>query len=255
MTASLTAVDRVRAEAASPPETARRRGTDPLRRTAVGATVAVAGLHLATADHEARVIAAGLAAGAALLFLRSGLAGRIVLLVLLVDVLAWMAPAAWSNATHGEAVGQVALPVALAVLPALGVLSVVAGWRGVGNTRSALGAVVAAVLLGAVAVAVAQLSGGGSSTAARPGDLRISARNAGFSTGRLQAGPGSTGIVVTNHDLFWHTFTIEDLSLDVRVPVGATRRVVADLVPGTYTFACAIPGHRFLGMKGTLVVR
>jgi plastocyanin len=166
-----------------------------------------------------------------------------------------MAPAAWSNAAHGEAAGHVALPVALAVLPALGAVSVVAGWRGAGGSRPALGATLGAGLVWAVAVAGAQLPGVGSSTPTRPGDLRISTRNAEFSTGRLATRPGPTGIVVTNHDLFWHTFTIEELGIDVRVPVGATRRVAADLEPGTYTFACAIPGHKAMGMKGTLTVR
>lgn len=159
------------------------------------------------------------------------------------------------NASHGEAAGDVALPVALTVLPALGALSVVVGRRGSGTARSALGAVAAAALAGAAMMAAAQFAGAGSSLAPDPGDLKISARNAEFSTARLQARPGTAAIAVTNHDLFWHTFTIEALGVDLRVPVGATRRVVVEIEPGTYTFKCAIPGHAAMGMRGTLAVR
>jgi uncharacterized cupredoxin-like copper-binding protein len=38
------------------------------------------------------------------------------------------------------------------------------------------------------------------------------------------------------------------------VPVGSDRQVTFNAPPGTYTFYCAIPGHRQAGMVGTITV-
>ena len=37
----------------------------------------------------------------------------------------------------------------------------------------------------------------------------------------------------TNHDLFWHTFTIDGLGVDLKVPVGGHRRVTFTANAGT----------------------
>lgn len=53
-----------------------------------------------------------------------------------------------------------------------------------------------------------------------------------------------------------HTFTIEQLGdLDVvRADGGRTATGSVTFELGTYTFYCAIPGHRQAGMEGTLTV-
>jgi plastocyanin len=62
-------------------------------------------------------------------------------------------------------------------------------------------------------------------------------------------------VSLANHDLFWHTFTIERLGVNLDVPVGGTRTVTFTAAAGTYKFICTIPGHAAAGMRGTLIVR
>ncbi len=61
-------------------------------------------------------------------------------------------------------------------------------------------------------------------------------------------------LYVTNDDLFWHTVTIDQLGVEVALPVGSHRRITFTAPSGTYTFYCRIPGHRQAGMQGTITV-
>jgi plastocyanin len=65
---------------------------------------------------------------------------------------------------------------------------------------------------------------------------------------------GKVTVAVRNRDLFWHTFTIDALKVDVRAPVGNLRSVTFEAKPATYTYYCRIPAHATLGMRGTLRV-
>jgi plastocyanin len=184
----------------------------------------------------------------------------------MVDVTVFMLPAALSNATAGESLGGVALPATLAASSLAGLaaaaVAAVLAWRGRtvsspgpaarGPAGLAAGAVLAlAAVLGAVAVA------GPREPAAAPGSQRIALRAArtAYSTTALTARPGQVTVSLTNRDLFWHTFTIERLGVNVDVPVGGTRSVSFTAEPGTWTFVCTIPGHAAAGMRGTLTVR
>jgi plastocyanin len=52
-----------------------------------------------------------------------------------------------------------------------------------------------------------------------------------------------------------HTFTIDELDVDVRTPHGETTRVeFVATKKGTFQYYCAIPGHREAGQVGILVV-
>jgi plastocyanin len=76
-----------------------------------------------------------------------------------------------------------------------------------------------------------------------------------FSSTALSATSGQITVAMANHDLFWHTFTVDALGVDLKVPVGGEQTVTFNAPPGTYTFYCAVPGHDLAGMRGTLVVR
>ena len=69
----------------------------------------------------------------------------------------------------------------------------------------------------------------------------------------IQAGQNAK-IVVKNRDFGVHTFTIEDLDIDIMV-VGGAEKLVSLAVPSaeTYQYACEIEGHD--DMKGTLTVQ
>ena len=79
-------------------------------------------------------------------------------------------------------------------------------------------------------------------------------RNTAFLQKTLTAQGGSISVAVANHDLFWHTFTIDALHVNVDVPIGANRRVTFNAPPGRYEFYCRVPGHRAAGMHGILTV-
>jgi plastocyanin len=228
--------------------------------------VLLAAVGIGRGDFEALAVGALLLVAAGLTRWRRGIAGLVLLAFLMADVTAFMLPAALSNATAGESLGGVALPATLAASSLAGLaaafVAAVRAWRGRtvsspgpaarGPAALAAGTVLAlAAVLGAVAVAGPREPSGAA------GSQRIALRAArtAYSTTTLHARPGAVTVSLANRDLFWHTFTIQRLGVNVGVPVGGTRSVSFTVAPGTYTFMCTIPGHAAAGMRGTLTVR
>jgi plastocyanin len=89
----------------------------------------------------------------------------------------------------------------------------------------------------------------------RRGVVAIESRNAAFSTTSLAAPAGQVTVVLTNSDLFRHTFTIDELDVNVEAPLGGTREETFAAPPGTYRFYCRVPAHAAAGMEGTLTIR
>lgn len=87
-----------------------------------------------------------------------------------------------------------------------------------------------------------------------PAGVSLVTENVAFDQTELSASAGSITVSLENRDLFWHTFTIEELDVDLRVPVSAQMTVTFDAAPGEYRFFCDIPGHPEAGMEGTLLV-
>jgi len=54
---------------------------------------------------------------------------------------------------------------------------------------------------------------------------------------------GTVRLVVRNEDLRVHTFTSEELGIDVAIGPKSERVVEIDLKPGSYLFECRVPGH------------
>ena len=173
------------------------------------------------------------------------------------DVAFWMLPAAYSNAVNHGSLGSILLPGALGTVATVGLVGA-AGFfvsRGDRAAGSGLGRIVAAAGLAAIVVIAAVAATTASSTALSGNAIVISATNARFSTTTLTADQGTVTVDFTNNDLFWHTFTIDSLGVDVRAPVKGHRQVTFHATPGSYEFYCAIPGHKSIGMHGTLVIR
>ena len=211
----------------------------------------------AKGDTESIVLGAAFAGAAALArFLpRWRWLVEIGLALLFANVLFWMATAAVANVSSGEGLIDVAVPVVLSVVSAAGVIAVVAAAidrRRPVKGAPAVGAAAIAVIV--VATAASQLAGGDGDEL-RPGDVVVDTEDAVFVPDELELPAGAVTVVTRNRDLFWHTLTIDALDLDIRVPVGATRRRTFTAPPGTYEYYCAIPGHEAIGMKGVLVVR
>lgn len=210
-------------------------------------------------DLEAAAMAVGGLAGLGLLRFRTGLLGQLGLGALFANVAAWMIPGAVSNLRHQEAWIATALPSALALAALTGLVAVVACLVGRRHPLRRGRAPVAIGLAALVLVAAANVAGAIAQTddgsPIQPGDISVTAQHVKFKPDALTADAGEIGLTVGNLDLFWHTFTIRELNVNVNVPVQAERRITFRAEPGTYEFICAIPGHLQAGMKGMLVVR
>jgi uncharacterized cupredoxin-like copper-binding protein len=78
-----------------------------------------------------------------------------------------------------------------------------------------------------------------------------------FDKPTLTAPAGKVTIVMSNPSMMDHNVAIEGGGLDVAGQIvghGGTSTVSANLKAGTYTFFCAVDGHRQAGMQGTLTI-
>lgn len=206
-------------------------------------------------DREAVAFAVLYLVGLALLRVgRRGLLGILALGLLSLDTLFWMLTATISNLQNGEAAFSVVQPLALTITSALTLLSISVAlvrraqkldprWQRLGPVAL----VAFAISFGAEAIFSTGAAGAGSG-------LSLTIHNAAYSSTRLNANAGQVTLAVTNQDLFWHTVTIDQLHVNVAIPIGGHREIRFTAPPGTYTFYCAIPGHRQAGMTGTITV-
>jgi heme/copper-type cytochrome/quinol oxidase subunit 2 len=62
-------------------------------------------------------------------------------------------------------------------------------------------------------------------------------------------------LALSNNDILPHSFDVDELNLHLDMPAKeSAETLVTFSQSGTYTFYCAIPGHRAAGMVGTLIV-
>jgi plastocyanin len=216
------------------------------------AAVLLVGAGLLLGDREAAALAVVAVVGLVLLRFWAGL---LILAGIFTATLAFMLPGAFSNLLHGQGLLAYAVPLSLSAVSAAGLVGVIgAVLRPASESGAARG--VAAAVSAAFVVALF----GGVVAAQAPAqmtanELAISAKTNAFSTSTLTAAPGRVAIRFANKDLFWHTFTIDSIGVNLRVPVNAEEEMSFDVGPGTYEFYCAIPGHALIGMRGTLVVQ
>lgn len=220
--------------------------------TAMLDAVAILAVAVVLSDIEAAAIGVGFVVGSALLRWRRGLTGRILLGLLFVDVLVWMAMGVVTNIRAHEALGAVAVPAVLSGISATGLIATLAQ----GRVTARWAPIAAAALGGAIIVAagVAALVAPASPATAAASDVRVVSEDVAFDTAALDVAAGEVTVELANRDLFWHTFTIDELGVDLAVPVNGGRQVTFDAEPGTYRFYCRIPGHE-ARMAGTLTVR
>src|SRR5258708_3773515 len=95
--------------------------------------------------------------------------------------------------------------------------------------------IAAAIALAAALVAIASTAAALPAQAAAPGSTaRIETKDTAYSTKQLTARAGEVRINMTNGDLFWHTFTIDALGVDLRVPLSGRRSAIFTAPPGVY---------------------
>lgn len=194
-------------------------------------------------------------------WLGAGWAGLLVLALVFTDIAVYTATGALSNLLNREGVLDLATPAALAVLSLAGLTATVALGLGLRRGRTATGTQAAPWVAGAALVVLVGLllaglvSGQRVQAAPLPSTVTLNTANMQFSAPDLQASAGEITLRLSNSDLFWHTFTVDALGVDVQAPVGGEREVTFTAAPGVYAFYCAIPGHALIGMTGTLTVR
>ena len=128
----------------------------------------------------------------------------------------------------------------------------IAAWRPLSD-RSASRMWMTAAILFVIGLAVSLVAALGlEDDAAAAGDILIAAESAEWTQASLTASSGTVGILVENRDPVRHTFTVEQLDIDVELPAGTDRRVEFTAAAGTYAFHCSVPGHE--SMTGTIVV-
>jgi plastocyanin len=213
---------------------------------------------LARQDREALMVAGAMLLGAGLLRLGRGLVGLGLLCLSFANLELWMLPAALSNAGHRQGLVGILLPATLAAISLAGLvasLAAIAQWRERAAGSGAAGRTgLVAVAVVAVALLVAAAAGPGPARPAPAGELALNISNTSFRPATVHVASGQVTIELTNHDLFWHSFTIDQPAVNIDVPVGGTRRVSFTVPPGSYQFYCRVPGHRQAGMVGTLTI-
>ena len=88
--------------------------------------------------------------------------------------------------------------------------------------------------------------------AQQDGDIELTTEDIEFSPETIEGASGTVAVFVTNNDPTTHTFTIDELDVDLDIPANATARVEFEADSGEYEFYC-VPHEA--DMKGTLTVR
>lgn len=217
------------------------------------AALAAGGVALHLTDIEGGVVAMAFAISTWLVARGKDRTGAIGLILVSAITIYFMATAAFTNLEGWAGAEGVLISTGLCALSIMALLTTIgfsirrdrpaghAFWLVVG---SALVVLLVPVFSGAVS----------REQPVREADLEVVAENVAFDQQVLSTAPGSITVSLENRDLFWHTFTIEELGVDLRVPVSAEMTVTFDAPAGEYTFICDIPGHPEAGMEGTLLV-
>jgi plastocyanin len=213
---------------------------------------------LTRGDREALGFALVMLVGVALLRVGRGLLGLLVLAALFVNIMFWMFPAANGNATYRVGLVDLLIPGSLVAFSLAGFVGAAAALVHLRDPAAGRGAAGPTGVL-AVVFIVASLGLVWAMTDAErqvvpEGAIEVETTNVAFVPASLRAAGGEVTVAVRNRDLFWHTFTIDALGVDVRAPVGQVRTATFEAEPGTYSYYCRIPGHATLGMRGTLTV-
>jgi plastocyanin len=228
-----------------------------LNLAALGNLAVLLFMSLIQGDTLALILGAIILVGLALLRFRSGLLGILVLGLLFADIMIWTVSGAVNNLLHGEGGLTLLLPSFLGIISLVG-LTAAAGMvinRRSSQEGSSMAAMVAKIGLGLLLVAAAASFLMNITTQdLPPAEIVLRSKNMVFSNSELHSHSGEVTVRLANDDLWWHTFTIDELGIDLQVPMGAERSVTFDAPPGEYRYYCGIPGHEALGMIGILTI-
>lgn len=206
-------------------------------------------------DLEAGIVAAGFALATGFTRFRNGRLGGAGLALASAITLFFMSTAAVTNIQAGSERASTLISSVLTAVALLGLIAAL-GFLARGGSSATTGPRIA--VISSILVLIGLLVAGATTTSAEAeapsADILLLAKRVAFSDSEITAPAGEITVTLANDDLFWHTFTIDELDVDLRVPVGAELSVTFEAPPGTYEYICAIPGHAEVGMKGVLIV-
>lgn len=177
----------------------------------------------------------------AFLLSRSSMAATILLLVTFLLFLGLSAPFVIPSLAVPASAGDFILNAASLIAAIVGIVAAIAVLRRRDGAASSaprmvgmagLGIFLLAFVVGIIALVTYK------DASAQPGDIELIAEDFEFSEDALQAEGGEVSVFVENKDSTFHTFTIDELGVDLDVPAGASARVSFDADPGTYEFYC-----------------
>ncbi|HWB70861.1 MAG TPA: cupredoxin domain-containing protein [Egibacteraceae bacterium] len=183
--------------------------------------------------------------------------GAVWLGVVSVATLLSSAPFLADALTHPESLTDF-IPLVVLVLSLLvGTIAAIPSFRaGAAVDAASRPARTIAIGAGALAAAAALLSVAAftalDNAPAQPGDIRVVTEHLEFLPSQVNADGGTISVHVSNNDSTRHTFTIDELAVDLNVPPGTTQRVTFSAEPGTYRFYCRPHAP---GMQGELAIR
>ena len=179
----------------------------------------------------------------------------ILLLVSFVAFIVLSAPFAIPTLTVPASAGDFILNLGSILAAVAGIVAAVAVVRGrLGAAPAARSIALGGAALFVVATAFSVFAAATYDDAvAQEGDIELVTKDSEFDQTSIEAGGGQISVFVDNQDATLHTFTIDELDVDLDIPASKSARVTFDADPGTYEFYC-VP-HEGEGMEGTLRVQ
>jgi plastocyanin len=192
-----------------------------------------------------------------LLMLRWPRVGTVWLGVSSLGLLLFSAPFLADALAHPESLADFIPLVVFTVSLLVGTVAAIPSFRQGRSARAASGlpraiAVGAGALIVAASVVAILAFVGTESVPAQARDVRVVIGEFRFRPAGFHAETGTISVHVTNRDGTRHTFTIDELGVDLNIPPDSAQRVSFAARPGTYRFYCRPHAP---GMEGVLVVR
>ena len=133
------------------------------------------------------------------------------------------------------------LTLFLAVLNLVGIGSAAAVLARRGDEPSGAARTVGAVALIVILLGIAWAAYSSvtyDNAVAQEGDIRFVTEDTDYSDTSIDADEGTVSVFVNNKDATTHTFTIDELDVDLEVPGGKAARITFEAEQGSYEFIC-----------------
>jgi plastocyanin len=186
---------------------------------------------------------------------RPGKAGSILLLVVFLAYLALNAPFVLPQLMVPASSADFVIALASTLAGIAGVVAAIAVLAKRGDAPSgaarALGGVLVGLFVAGVALSIYQNAAYENAELAE-GDVEITTVDIEFSPDAPEAEAGQVSVFVRNDDPILHTFTLDELDVDLEIPAGKSARITFEADAGEYSFYCR--PHE-TDMEGTLTVR